>query len=109
MNERHLAGRCLSANEILKIFCDVCEAVARLHHSQTPVIHRDLKVYLSLASSAEHAELDSDKLRFFIIKLKAENVLIDEHRPGAPVYVLCDFGSATTKVTFCTVCYLFIL
>uniref|UniRef100_A0A8R1TSZ8 non-specific serine/threonine protein kinase n=1 Tax=Onchocerca volvulus TaxID=6282 RepID=A0A8R1TSZ8_ONCVO len=71
MNERHLTGRCLSANEILKIFCDVCEAVARLHHSQTPVIHRDLK---------------------------AENVLIDEHRPGAPVYVLCDFGSATTKV-----------
>ncbi|VBB32035.1 unnamed protein product [Acanthocheilonema viteae] len=71
MNERHLAGRCLSANEILKIFCDVCEAVARLHHSQTPVIHRDLK---------------------------AENVLIDEHRPGSPVYVLCDFGSATTKV-----------
>ncbi|CAG9538694.1 unnamed protein product [Cercopithifilaria johnstoni] len=71
MNERHLAGRCLSANEILKIFCDVCEAVARLHHSQTPVIHRDLK---------------------------AENVLIDEHRRGAPVYVLCDFGSATTKV-----------
>lgn len=48
MNERHLAGRCLSANEILKIFCDVCEAVARLHHSQTPVIHRDLKVYISL-------------------------------------------------------------
>uniref|UniRef100_A0A915PTW9 non-specific serine/threonine protein kinase n=1 Tax=Setaria digitata TaxID=48799 RepID=A0A915PTW9_9BILA len=71
MNERHLAGRCLSANEVLKIFCDVCEAVARLHHSQTPVIHRDLK---------------------------AENVLIDEHRLGSPVYVLCDFGSATTKV-----------
>ncbi|VIO87297.1 conserved hypothetical protein [Brugia malayi] len=71
MNERHLAGRCLSANEILKIFCDVCEAVARLHHSQTPVIHRDLK---------------------------AENVLIDEQCPAAPVYVLCDFGSATTKV-----------
>ncbi|KAM3725765.1 Serine/threonine-protein kinase [Dirofilaria immitis] len=71
MNERHLAGRCLSPSEILKIFCDVCEAVARLHHSQTPVIHRDLK---------------------------AENVLIDEHRLGAPVYVLCDFGSATTKV-----------
>lgn len=55
MNERHLAGRCLSANEILKIFCDVCEAVARLHHSQTPVIHRDLKVRLL-------------KLHFFRIK-----------------------------------------
>ncbi|VDN06524.1 unnamed protein product [Thelazia callipaeda] len=71
MNERHLAGRCLSAKEILKIFCDVCEAVARLHHSQTPVIHRDLKT---------------------------ENVLIDERQRDSPVYVLCDFGSATTKV-----------
>lgn len=39
-------------------------------------------------------------LFFFLstTKLKAENVLIDEHRPSAPVYVLCDFGSATTKV-----------
>nr|XP_018905548.1 PREDICTED: serine/threonine-protein kinase sel-5 [Bemisia tabaci] len=30
--------------EVLKIFCDVCEAVSRLHHCQTPIIHRDLKV-----------------------------------------------------------------
>lgn len=30
--------------EVLRIFCDVCEAVSRLHHCQTPVIHRDLKV-----------------------------------------------------------------
>lgn len=44
INERIVAGRCLSTNEILAIFCDMCEAVARLHHSQTPVIHRDLKV-----------------------------------------------------------------
>uniref|UniRef100_A0A183CMF6 non-specific serine/threonine protein kinase n=1 Tax=Globodera pallida TaxID=36090 RepID=A0A183CMF6_GLOPA len=47
-------------------------AVARLHHSKTPVIHRDLKV---------------------------ENVLIDQ-RSGSEksVYILCDFGSSTTKV-----------
>ncbi len=44
MNERLMSNRCLSAKEILNIFCDMCEAVARLHHSQTPVIHRDLKV-----------------------------------------------------------------
>lgn len=50
----------------------MCEAVARLHHSRTPVCHRDLKL---------------------------ENILIDQ-RSGSekPVYVLCDFGSATTKV-----------
>ncbi|ELU02272.1 hypothetical protein CAPTEDRAFT_227866 [Capitella teleta] len=29
---------------VLRIFCDVVEAVSRLHHCQTPIIHRDLKV-----------------------------------------------------------------
>ena len=42
MNDRIETG--FSENEILKIFCDVCEAVSRLHHCQTPIIHRDLKV-----------------------------------------------------------------
>lgn len=31
-------------HEVLQIFCDTCEAVSRLHHCQTPIIHRDLKV-----------------------------------------------------------------
>ncbi|CAG9768190.1 unnamed protein product [Ceutorhynchus assimilis] len=30
--------------EVLTIFCDMCEAVSRLHHCKTPIIHRDLKV-----------------------------------------------------------------
>lgn len=30
--------------EVLQIFCDTAEAVSRLHHCQTPIIHRDLKV-----------------------------------------------------------------
>lgn len=30
--------------EILRIFCDVCEAVAKLHHNKPHIIHRDLKV-----------------------------------------------------------------
>ena len=34
-----------SEEEILAIFCDICKAVSRLHHCQTPIIHRDLKVY----------------------------------------------------------------
>jgi AP2-associated kinase len=29
---------------VLKIFCDIIEAVSRLHHCQTPILHRDLKV-----------------------------------------------------------------
>ncbi|XP_054273347.1 BMP-2-inducible protein kinase-like [Macrosteles quadrilineatus] len=36
--------------EVLQIFCDVCEAVSRLHHCQTPIIHRDLKVENILVS-----------------------------------------------------------
>lgn len=34
----------LTEEIILQIFTDVCEAVAALHHSQPPVVHRDLKV-----------------------------------------------------------------
>lgn len=30
--------------EILRIFCDVCEAVAKLHQNKPHIIHRDLKV-----------------------------------------------------------------
>lgn len=33
-----------SEMEVLTIFCDMCEAVSRLHHCKTPIIHRDLKV-----------------------------------------------------------------
>ncbi|XP_022520568.2 BMP-2-inducible protein kinase isoform X2 [Astyanax mexicanus] len=42
MNQRLHVG--FSEAEVLTIFCDTCEAVARLHQCKTPVIHRDLKV-----------------------------------------------------------------
>ncbi|XP_046872779.1 BMP-2-inducible protein kinase isoform X2 [Hypomesus transpacificus] len=42
MNERLGVG--FSEPEVLTIFCDTCEAVARLHQCKTPVLHRDLKV-----------------------------------------------------------------
>ncbi|KAK7934175.1 hypothetical protein WMY93_005071 [Mugilogobius chulae] len=42
MNQRLQTG--FSETEVLQIFCDTCEAVARLHQCKTPVIHRDLKV-----------------------------------------------------------------
>ena len=42
MNDRLDSG--FSQDEVLKIFCDICKAVSRLHHCQTPIIHRDLKV-----------------------------------------------------------------
>ncbi|XP_032879821.1 BMP-2-inducible protein kinase isoform X2 [Amblyraja radiata] len=42
MNKRLQKG--FTETEILRIFCDTCEAVARLHQCKTPIIHRDLKV-----------------------------------------------------------------
>ncbi|KAM8866760.1 BMP-2-inducible protein kinase [Synchiropus picturatus] len=42
MNQRLNVG--FSEAEVLTIFCDTCEAVARLHQCKTPIIHRDLKV-----------------------------------------------------------------
>uniref|UniRef100_A0A665WLP3 non-specific serine/threonine protein kinase n=1 Tax=Echeneis naucrates TaxID=173247 RepID=A0A665WLP3_ECHNA len=42
MNQRLNVG--FSEAEVLHIFCDTSEAVARLHQCKTPIIHRDLKV-----------------------------------------------------------------
>ncbi|XP_030634785.1 AP2-associated protein kinase 1 [Chanos chanos] len=42
MNQRLQTG--FTESEVLQIFCDSCEAVARLHQCKTPIIHRDLKV-----------------------------------------------------------------
>ncbi|XP_075215855.1 numb-associated kinase [Lycorma delicatula] len=50
MNSRLQAG--FNETEVLQIFCDICEAVSRLHHCQTPIIHRDLKVENILKSEA---------------------------------------------------------
>ena len=46
-----LLGRFTEA-EVLEVFCDVCRAVSRLHHCQTPIIHRDLKVENILKSES---------------------------------------------------------
>lgn len=42
MNQRLQTG--FTEPEVLQIFCDTCQAVARLHQCKTPIIHRDLKV-----------------------------------------------------------------
>ena len=44
MNQRIQQG--FDEQEVLKIFCDVCLAVTRLHHRTKPITHRDLKVTL---------------------------------------------------------------
>ncbi|KAF4533543.1 hypothetical protein B566_EDAN001028 [Ephemera danica] len=52
MNSRLHSG--FSEAEVLQIFCDISEAVSRLHHCQTPIMHRDLKVENILQSDAGH-------------------------------------------------------
>ncbi|XP_029459875.1 AP2-associated protein kinase 1 isoform X3 [Rhinatrema bivittatum] len=42
MNQRLQTG--FTESEVLQIFCDTCEAVARLHQCKMPITHRDLKV-----------------------------------------------------------------
>ncbi|XP_062855407.1 AP2-associated protein kinase 1-like isoform X2 [Trichomycterus rosablanca] len=42
MNQRLQTG--FSESEVLQIFCDTCEAVARLHQRKSAIVHRDLKV-----------------------------------------------------------------
>lgn len=52
MNARLSVG--FTEQEILQIFSDIAEAVSRLHHCQTPIIHRDLKVENILQNDAQH-------------------------------------------------------
>lgn len=43
LNERLVSGA-LPEEQVLKIFTEVCQPVARLHHRTKPITHRDIKV-----------------------------------------------------------------
>ncbi|KAI9498843.1 kinase-like domain-containing protein [Zychaea mexicana] len=47
----------LTEPEVLKIFNDVCEALAYMHYCNPPVLHRDLKVENILILSQDHYKL----------------------------------------------------
>ncbi|KAL0087296.1 kinase-like domain-containing protein [Phycomyces blakesleeanus] len=47
----------LTEPEIIKIFSDVCEALAYMHYCTPPVLHRDLKVENILILSQDHYKL----------------------------------------------------
>ncbi|KAI9537100.1 BMP-2-inducible protein kinase [Dissostichus eleginoides] len=96
MNQRLNVG--FTEAEVLHIFCDTCEAVARLHQCKTPVIHRDLKCPVS--GPLYSVQLDkplnsgvpsaSQACPLFAV----ENILLNDQGN----YVLCDFGSSTHKI-----------
>ena len=89
--------------EILRIFCDICKGVARLHHCQ---VTQDFQPHFrQTLKPKDHesfiCEISNVWLQTPIIHrdLKVENIL----KAGATAsseerYVLCDFGSATAKV-----------
>uniref|UniRef100_A0A1I8J748 non-specific serine/threonine protein kinase n=1 Tax=Macrostomum lignano TaxID=282301 RepID=A0A1I8J748_9PLAT len=69
LNRCAQSGRHLPDQQVLRIFADICSAVAQLHLRRPPVQHRDLK---------------------------AENVLAASDDPDC-AFVLCDFGSASER------------
>ncbi|XP_051534360.1 BMP-2-inducible protein kinase-like isoform X3 [Myxocyprinus asiaticus] len=91
MNQRLHVG--FTEAEVLGMFCDTCEAVARLHQCKTPIIHRDLKC---LSIVGIQLDLSTRLLRLVRICVcwQVENILLNDQGN----YVLCDFGSATHKV-----------
>ncbi|CDI97852.1 AP2 associated protein kinase 1 [Echinococcus multilocularis] len=55
--ERQQKGLRFLEVEILRILTDVCEAISRLHHCETPIIHRDLKIENLLIDSRRNVVL----------------------------------------------------
>lgn len=71
MNQRLNVG--FSESEVLHIFCDACEAVARLHQCKTPIIHRDLKVKKALSNYA-HNHSGNCVYTFILLVLSCCNI-----------------------------------
>lgn len=71
MNQRLNVG--FSESEVLHIFCDACEAVARLHQCKTPIIHRDLKVKKALSNYA-HNHSGNSLYTFILLVLSRCNI-----------------------------------
>ncbi|KAM6180004.1 AP2-associated protein kinase 1 isoform 6-T6 [Erethizon dorsatum] len=79
MNQRLQTG--FTENEVLQIFCDTCEAVARLHQCKTPIIHRDLKVENILLHDRGHyvlCDFGSATNKFQNPQIEGVNAVEDE-------------------------------
>ena len=78
VNDRGSAG--MKESDILRIFCDVCEAVSRLHHCQTPIIHRDLKV--NLYQSVTHCPV------YLLVLSNSASIVLLGYTSGSDVWSL---------------------
>ncbi|XP_065117593.1 AP2-associated protein kinase 1 isoform X3 [Paramisgurnus dabryanus] len=79
MNQRLQTG--FSEQEALQIFCDTCEAVARLHQYKTPIIHRDLKVENILLHDRGHyvlCDFGSATMKFQNPQIEGVTIVEDE-------------------------------
>ncbi|KAI7793486.1 putative AP2-associated protein kinase 1 [Triplophysa rosa] len=79
MNQRLQTG--FSEQEALQIFCDTCEAVARLHQYKAPIIHRDLKVENILLHDRGHyvlCDFGSATMKFQNPQTEGVTVVEDE-------------------------------
>ncbi|XP_013779396.1 AP2-associated protein kinase 1-like [Limulus polyphemus] len=79
MNEKLHTG--FTEHEVLRIFSDVCEAVSRLHHCKTPIVHRDLKVENILISDSGHyvlCDFGSATAKFLNPQSQGVNVVEEE-------------------------------
>ena len=88
MNARLEEG--FSETEVLKIFTDVCQAVARLHHRTKPITHRDLKVHSPSHTVTPHPlhSLTQSHLTHFTAS----------HSHTSPPHTTSIFSTATCQV-----------
>ena len=91
MNEHINSG--FSESLVLKVFTDTCEAVAKLHHADPPVIHRDLKVENILRS--DHGD-------FVLCDYgSATRRVVDPQVGFNPVTLISSWLLNTQRVTLC--------
>ena len=83
----------LAESEILKIFCDICEALADLHYRA--IIHRDLKIEnILIDDTPDDANLTDKQYK----QIRKQSNSSSQQLQVNWNFVLCDFGSATNKI-----------
>ena len=86
----------LNAVTVMRIFCNVLEAVAFLHSLKPPIAHRDIKVGTNTRPNTTPVHTPTDPLDLSS-RPQVENVMLCANGEHSGQFKLCDFGSATRK------------